>query len=62
MLLSPNPLGEVIIPQIHPLSCIVAIIPITTSQGQVRYKSQMRHLAIVNATFSALIMAFTFYI
>lgn len=32
MLLSPNPLGEVIIPQIHPLSCIVAIIPITTSQ------------------------------
>ena len=33
MLLSPNPLGEVIIPQIHPLSCIVAIIPITTSQG-----------------------------
>ena len=25
MLLSPNSLGEVIIPQIHPLSCIVAI-------------------------------------
>lgn len=44
MLLSPNPLGEVIIPQIHPLSCIVAIIPITTSQGH--------GIQIANAAFS----------
>ncbi len=45
MLLSPNPLDEVIIPQIHPLSCIVVIIPITTSQGA----SQIQ---IANAAFS----------